>query len=114
MKKLFIVLLLFAICGFSYTPVPTVVYSGYVITSSGTTEVELQFSDLIVSSNKTLVYIQVDAANSGTVQFSVGKTIDASHQLYAASTKVPISITNGVHNLRYKASASSQKFSVSH
>lgn len=116
MKHLFFIFV-FVAFGFTvYEPfVPVTVYSGNVITSSGTTEIELQFGDLPTSSAiKTMVYIQVASGNSGTIQFSVGKTIDATYQAYAAGSKIPINISNGYKNLRYKASASSQSFSITH
>lgn len=94
---------------------PTYIYSGYVVTSSGTSEVELEFTDLPKSSTtKVLVYIQVDADNSGTIQFSSGRTITASFAACDPGQKVPMTITNGYFNLRYKASASSQSFTVTH
>lgn len=116
MKKLFFLISFLALCAFaSDMPVPTVVYAGYVVTSSGTTEVELQFSDLSTfSSVHTLVYVQTASTNSGTIQFSAGHTIDANYAAWPAGSRIPITISNGYRNLRYKASASSQSFYVTH
>jgi hypothetical protein len=119
MKKLILCLLLFVAIVASATPavapVPVTIYSGYSITSAGSTEVELQFGDIAtVNATKTTVYVQVASGNSGTIQFSVGREVDASHAAYAAGSKIPITITNGTRNLRYKASAASQTFTVTH
>ena len=117
MKKLILLVSLVLILA-SFTtvnPVPITVYSGYAITSSGSTEVEIQFGDLSDIANvKTMIYVQVDAGNSGTIQFSVGRAINASSQPYAAGSRIPIGIINGTKNLRYKASGSGQTFSVTH
>jgi hypothetical protein len=115
MKKIFVLLSIVLMAFTADVPVPTFIYSGYTVTSSGTSEVELEFTDLPKSStSKILVYIQVDDDNSGTVQFSSGRTITASFAAYDAGAKVPITITNGYFNLRYKASGASQSFTVTH
>lgn len=116
MKQLLITLTLILSLGFTYAPpVPTTIYSGNLITSAGTTEVELQFGDLPTNNPpQTVVYIQVSSANSGTIQFSIGKTIDGTYTAWSAGAQIPMTITNGLKNLRYKASASGQKFSVTH
>ncbi len=116
MKKLLFIPFIFLALGLSpRPPVPVTVYSGNEITSSGTTEVELQFGDLATNNPpNTVVFIQVSSSNSGTIQFSVNRTIDGTYTAWAASSQIPMTITNGLRNLRYKASASGQKFSISH
>lgn len=116
MKKfIFLISVLFLLCAFKSDDTPTYIYSGYVVTSSGTSEVELQFSDLAVSQIvKTLIYVQVSEDNSGTLQFSSGRTITSDFSTYSAGAKIPLTITNGYYNLRYKASGASQVFSVTH
>jgi hypothetical protein len=117
MRKIFLFVSIWMLTAFTISdgPVPSYVYSGYKVTSAGTAEVELQFSDLPTSQSvKTLVYVQVDASNSGTIQFSAGRDITASYNAYAAGAKIPVSVYNGYYNLRYKASASSQSFTVTH
>lgn len=98
----------------SFTPpVPIFINNGDKITSSGTTEVELEFNDdQVYTRPSQVVYIKLDDANTGTIQFSVGTTVTASHQAWAAGTKFPITVKNGVKNLRYKASATGQSFVI--
>jgi len=116
MKKLVLITMVVFGLGFAPRPsVPVTVYSGNLITSSGTTEVELQFGDLPTNNSPSMVvYIQVASTNSGTIQFSVGRTIDGSYTAWPAGSQISMSITNGLKNLRYKASATNQKFSITH
>ena len=89
--------------------------SGCKVVSTGSSEKELQFVDLQTATRMDkLIYIQVDADNSGTIQFSAGRSITSAFVAYPAGAKVPITIRNGFDNLRYKASGSGQEFSVTH
>jgi hypothetical protein len=116
MKKILFLIAL-SVMSFAFTVDDDIdyIYSGYVVTSAGDSEVVLQFSDLAQSqTTKTLLYIQLDADNSGTIQFSAGQTITASFAAYDPGDRVPITICNGYTNLRYKASGASQSFTVTH
>jgi hypothetical protein len=93
---------------------PTTIKIGEKVTSAGTSEVVVQLNYVRpnVQNGSQLIYVQLDPNNSGTIQFSVGEAIVAGHYAWPASSKFPITIKNGVANLRYKASASSQSFVV--
>lgn len=93
---------------------PTTIKVGEKVTSAGTTEiiVQLNYVRPNVQNGSQLIYVQLDPANSGTIQFSVGEAIVAGHYAWPASSKFPITIKNGIANLRYKASATSQSFVV--
>jgi hypothetical protein len=87
------------------------------ITSAGTAEVEIQFNAPTLSTSWHTVYIFVNGSNTGTIQFTRqikggADIIVAGHHPFEAGDKVPITIQNGVYNLRYKASAAGQKFCV--
>lgn len=109
MKKLFIlfVLLISGFCSFAQTTVKI----GEKITSADTVQVEVQLN--VVRAGVTqLIYITVDASNSGTIQFAVGEVINEDNYPWPAGSKIPITIKNGKSNLRYKASAASQSFVI--
>ncbi len=109
MKKLICLILIFVVS--TVYAVPTYINVGDKITSAGTSEIELQFNNVIGSGSQT-IYIIVDSGNTGTIQFSVGTAITGNSQPYAAGAKIPLTIINGLYNLRYKASAASNSFSV--
>ena len=93
----------------------TTIYSGNKVTLANTTEVDLEFGDLVDSQAKeTLLYIRVDADNSGTIQFAAGRAITDDDQPFAAGITVPITVRDGFRNLRAKASAGGQSFCVTH
>jgi hypothetical protein len=98
----------------AFSPVtPTLINVGDKVTSAGTDPVELQFNKVLGSPGYPVtIYIIVDDANTGTIQFSVGAAPSASSQPYAAGSKIPITIINGYYNLWYDASAASNSFSV--
>ena len=117
MKKLFIILsLVFLVALSGSRPVyDDLTCSGCKTVSTGSSEKELQFVDLQTATRMDrLIYIQVDADNSGTIQFSAGRSITSAFVAYPAGAKVPLTIRNGFDNLRYKASGSGQEFSVTH
>jgi hypothetical protein len=112
MKKLFLISALFILSSFAPLA-PTLINNGDKITSAGTTEVELEFNDDQVNTRPfQTVYITIDDANTGTIQFSVGTAIDADHKAWGAGAKIVFTVRNGVKNLRYKASAASQSFVI--
>ncbi len=111
MKKYLLILSIFFLCSFDVPVVPTSINIGEKITSAGTSDVELQFRNVYGSPFQT-IYIIVDASNNGTIQFSSGIDVPAANQPYAAGSKIIMTIMNGTYNLHYKASASSQSFSV--
>lgn len=113
MKKILVILSLLCLSFLPVPPTPTYVYIGDKITSAGTSDIELQFyNSTVMYSGPQLIYIIVDSGNSGTIQFSVGVSVQSSAQPYAAGSRVPMTIYNGVQNLHYKASGASQSFSV--
>src|SRR4051812_16498187 len=98
-KSVILVLLLAAF--FFFPPVPTTIKIGEKVTSAGSTEVEVQLSAVRPSGYvPVLIYITVDSGNSGTIQFSVGEAIVSSHNAWVAGSKIPVTIVNGVSNLR--------------
>lgn len=118
MKKLFIGIAVLLCLSFSYTPVATTVYSGDIITSAGTTEVELQFGDMRTGVKEWVTITVL----SDSIRFSSGRTITNAKGARCAGEKFAISVTNGVTNapsggggnLRYKANSSGDKFVVTH
>lgn len=93
---------------------------GDEVTSSGSSETLITYTDPIgVSSNAPVtLYITLDANNSGTVQFSKGSSVGASAKAHAAGAKFPFTVRSTTSSgavivqLRYKASATGQKFTV--
>jgi hypothetical protein len=59
------------------------------------------------------VFIQVDPANSGTLQFAFGEPVGADHLVLAAGDKhPPITVKLNEEYIRVKGSASGQKFMI--
>lgn len=85
---------------------------GQTVTSANTNETEVQFSDTAFTGGRDIdIIIYVDPTNSGTIQFSVEKAIDGSYHPWPAGSKIAWKINN-YNDLRYKASATGQKFVV--
>ena len=92
----------------------TTVKLGEEITIGTTaTEYVIDTTNARIPSPNFDVAIECAAANSGTIQFSVGETVPAANRAYAASAKTIFTIQNGVYNLWAKGSASGQKFTIS-
>lgn len=110
------VLFLFALIAFTFTSATvmddaaTTIKIGEKVTSAGSSEIEVEFNATVGSSTYQTIYVTVDPGNSGTIQFSVGETIVAGHNAWPAGSRFPITIRNGIKNLRYKASGASQSF----
>jgi hypothetical protein len=93
---------------------------GDEVTSSGTSETVITYTDPIgVGANAPVtLYITLNSSNSGTIQFSKGSSVGASARAFAAGEKVPFTVRSTtssgsvVVQLRYKASATNQKFTV--
>jgi hypothetical protein len=110
--KIIAFFLLFIFVGVLATPVPTTIKIGELVTSSGTSEVEVQLNTVRPATGVQLITVTVPSTNSGTIQFSVDETITAAYYAWPAGSKFVVSIKNGISNLRYKASGASQSFVV--
>jgi hypothetical protein len=90
----------------------TNIKSGHEITI-GTTQVEYQFSDIPIDRSKEqVISISVHEDNSGTIQFAVGRDVEAADRAAVAGEKRVMTIVNGFKNLRADASSAGQKFTV--
>lgn len=95
---------------------PTIVNNGQEITI-GTTSTEYQLSNPIGSQFQQ-VYVFVDSANTGTIQFQIaysGQSTTLSYtgqKAFSCCYRIPFTIVNGRYNLYAKASGSGQKFTI--
>lgn len=113
-KLIFLFILPILVFSFAPAPPPTLINNGDKITV-GTTEVEYQLNDdQIYERHSQLLYIKVDDGNTGTIQFSVGVAVGANHHPWPAGSKFPITVRNGIKNLRAKGSAASQVFTITY
>jgi len=81
----------------------------------GTTPVEYLITETNVTLTKPFQTLTVEcaAANSGTIQFSVGETPPSANRAFAASAKVVVDgVQNGVYNLWAVGSGPGQKFTI--
>lgn len=90
----------------------TIIKTGQQVSSADTVQVAVQLKRIQSTGTYQTIYISVDSGNSGTIQFGVKDVINSSQYAWPAGSKIILTIRNGVSNLRYKASASGQKFVV--
>lgn len=117
MKKL---IYLFAFLCASIAHAQTTVYNFESITAADTVTVEIEFqisNQVQAYYSPQIVYIQLDSANTGTIQFAVALTgtptpVRSRFKAYGAGARVPVTIRNGLYNLFYKASAAGNSFSI--
>lgn len=109
MKKLIVFLI--AVTALSASILVDLAKIGQKITSSGTSEVVLQFTNLKPPNGTShFVYIQTLSTNTDSIQFSGDVAIADSLYSWPANSRIPITINN--RQLRYKAGASNQSFVV--
>lgn len=115
MKPKFLILFvaLFCLTAFSTPLADITIDCGETVTSSGTDVIEVEFTHMI-KTDWTNIYIHVDADNSGTIQFAVGKSDMTGQEAVVAGAKIPLKVRNGKYNLYYKASGASQSFFVTY
>lgn len=115
MKKfagLFFLFTLFLLT-YSNASAQTVVRVGEQITLADTVQVEFELDVVKPPSTYQVIYVFVDAENSGTIQFSAdGRKINDDQYPFPAGSKFPVTIKNGRMNLRAKASGASQTFTI--
>jgi hypothetical protein len=100
MKKLFALLsfvLLMNVAVFGQT----FIVNGQKITLANTNQLEIQFSN--TRSVTTTAYVQIVTSSAGV---KVGtETLTAAHHDWPAGSKIPITFTNGILNVRLKGNS---------
>jgi len=120
MKRLLILILAVLLTSVYVAHCQTAVYNFENITAADTATHEIEFQtswQVQAYYAPQTVYIQIDSANTGTIQFAVAQTgtqypVRSRFKTYGPGARIPVTIRNGLYNLFYKASASGNSFSL--